>query len=105
MEAMFCGRPAVVTDMGRMAELCVDDETGFVAPAATVSSFGHALERAWERRKDWPNIGRAARARAESLVPKDPIGVFCSRLKACAAGTSDPAPADPGALVDVEKSL
>jgi glycosyltransferase involved in cell wall biosynthesis len=90
MEAMFCGRPAVVTDMGRMAELCVDDETGFVAPAATVSSFGHALERAWERRNDWPKMGQAARARAESQVPKDPIGVFCKRLISCISGTSEP---------------
>ena len=91
MEAMMCGRPAIVTDMGRMAELCVDDETGFVAPAATVSSFGHALERAWERRNDWPNMGLAARARAESQFPKDPIDVFCNRLISCISETSKPA--------------
>jgi len=102
MEAMLCARAAVVTDVGRTAELCVDDETGFVAPAATVSSFGHALERAWERRKDWPNMGQAARARAESQIPKDPVSAFCARLKACAGGTSDPVPAGPGAMVDVE---
>src|ERR1700733_3793628 len=84
VEAMWCGRPAVVTDVGRTSELCVDNETGFVAPAATVSSFGNALERAWERRHDWPHMGEAARARAEKLVPKDPVGEFCERLKACA---------------------
>ena len=105
MESMLCARPAAVTDTGRMAELCVDDETGFVAPAATVSSFGHALERAWKRRKDWPNMGQAARARAESQIPKDPVSVFCARLKACAGGKSDPVPAGPGALVDVENGL
>ncbi|MGA9471794.1 MAG: glycosyltransferase family 4 protein [Terriglobales bacterium] len=81
VEAMWCARPAVVTDVGRTEELCLDNETGFVAPAATVSSFGNALERAWERRKDWPYIGQAARARAEKLVPKDPVGEFCERLK------------------------
>jgi glycosyltransferase involved in cell wall biosynthesis len=84
VEAMWCGRPTVGTDVGRITELCVDNETGFVAPDVTVSSFGLALERAWERRKDWPRMGQAARARAERLVPTDPVRLFCERLKACA---------------------
>jgi glycosyltransferase involved in cell wall biosynthesis len=81
---MWCGRPAVVTDVGGNAELCLDDETGFVAPAATLSSFTHTLERAWERRKEWLRLGHAARARAENKIPKDPVALFCERLKACA---------------------
>jgi len=84
VEAMWCGRPAVVTDVGGNAELCVDDETGFVAPAATVSSFNDTLRRAWERRKEWPDMGQAARARVEVQMPKDPIGVFCAQLETCA---------------------
>ena len=88
VEAMWCGRPAVVTDVGRNAELCVDNETGFVAPAATLSSFSHTLERAWERRREWPHLGQAARARVESQVPKDPVALFCERLQACAAAKS-----------------
>jgi glycosyltransferase involved in cell wall biosynthesis len=97
MEAMLCGRPGVVTDTGRMAELCVDNKTGFVAPTATLSSFSDALERAWRRRKEWPNMGLEARARAETLFPKDPVGAFCAQLKACAGGTSKLA-AGPDAL-------
>jgi glycosyltransferase involved in cell wall biosynthesis len=85
VEAMWCGRPAVVTDVGGNAELCVDDETGFVAPAATLSSFSHTLQRAWERRKEWPHMGQAARIRVENQIPKDPVALFCERLKACAA--------------------
>jgi glycosyltransferase involved in cell wall biosynthesis len=84
VEAMWCARPAVVTDVGGNAELCVDGETGFVAPAATVSSFAHALERAWERRTDWRRIGQAARTRVENQIPKDPVAFFCERLEACA---------------------
>ncbi len=86
VEAMWCGRPAVVTDVGGNAELCLDDETGFVAPAATLSSFTYALQRAWERRKEWPHLGQAARARVENQIPKDPVALFCERLKVCAAG-------------------
>lgn len=85
VEAMWCERPAVVTDVGGNAELCVDNETGFIAPAATVSSFGGALEQAWARRKEWAQMGQAARVRVERQVPKDPIGQFCERLKNCLA--------------------
>jgi glycosyltransferase involved in cell wall biosynthesis len=88
VEAMWCGRPAVVTDVGGNAELCVDGETGFVAPAATLSSFNETLRRAWERRREWRELGQAARARVENLVPKDPVGVFCEHLKTCVTAKS-----------------
>lgn len=89
VEAMWCGRPAVVTDVGGNAELCVDGETGFIAPAATIASFGETLERAWNRRSDWQNMGKAARAKAEALVPKNPIDLFCEQLKNCAGVSSE----------------
>jgi glycosyltransferase involved in cell wall biosynthesis len=93
VEAMWCGRPAVVTDVGGNAELCVDDETGFVSPATTVSSFTDTLQRAWERRKEWPDLGQAARSRVENQIPKDPVGVFCEQLKTCATAKFAEAPA------------
>jgi len=83
VEAMWCSRPAVVTDVGGNAELCVDDETGFVAGAPTPGVFGQALERAWGRRHEWQFMGQQARRRAEELIPKDPVGDFCSQLTAC----------------------
>jgi glycosyltransferase involved in cell wall biosynthesis len=88
VEAMWCGRPSVVTDIGGNAELCLDNETGFVAAAPEVTFVAEALQRAWDRREDWRRMGQAARARVENLVPKDPIGVFCEQLKACATETS-----------------
>jgi glycosyltransferase involved in cell wall biosynthesis len=93
VEAMWCGRPAVVTDVAGNAELCVDDETGFVAPAATLSSVTHTLQRAWDRRKEWLRMGQTARARVENQIPKDPVTLFCERLKACAAAKSGETPA------------
>lgn len=84
VESMWCGRPAVVTDVGGNAELCLDNETGFVAPAPTVSCFAHTLERAWDRRQALPQMGRAARARVETRIPKDPVTLFCEQLKLCA---------------------
>ena len=80
VEAMWCARPAVVTDIGGNAELCMDNETGFVAAAPALGLLEETLERAWNRRNDWQNMGKLARARAERLIPKDPVGEFCKQL-------------------------
>jgi glycosyltransferase involved in cell wall biosynthesis len=69
--------------VGRTAELCVDNETGFIASAPTISLLADALERAWNRRGDWQRMGQAARARAERQIPKDAIGLFAEKLTNC----------------------
>lgn len=83
VEAMWCGRPAVVTNIGGNAEMCVDRETGFVAAAPTLGLFEQALECAWDCRDNWENMGKLARARTERLIPKDPVGQFCKKLLEC----------------------
>jgi len=87
VEAMWCARPAVVTDAGGNAEMCVDGETGFVAAAPVLELLDRALEDAWSRPGDWQSMGQLARARAERLVPKDPVGEFCRQLTKCAEKT------------------
>jgi glycosyltransferase involved in cell wall biosynthesis len=84
VESMWCGRPAVVTDVAGNAEMCVDNETGFVAPAPTVALLADTLERAWKRRENWQSMGQAARARAESQIPRNPIALFAEKLKSSA---------------------
>lgn len=83
VEAMWCGRPAIATNVGGNAELCRDGETGFIAPAPTVEIFAQILERAWSQRHEWQRMGQAARVRAEHLIPQDPVGVFCQQLMEC----------------------
>lgn len=99
VESMWCGRPTVVTDVAGNTEVCVDNETGFVAPAPTVPLLAATLERAWERREDWQSMGRAARARAESIIPKDPITLFADKLRSCGqdSGGSSIRESEPGA--------
>jgi glycosyltransferase involved in cell wall biosynthesis len=84
VEAMWCGRPSVVTDVAGNTELCADGEIGFVATAPTAGLFEQAMENAWERRMEWRNIGMAARSRAEQIIPKDPVEDFCKQLIASA---------------------
>lgn len=84
VEAMWCARPAVVTNVGGNVEVCVDGETGFVAAAPTVELFDAALERAWSQREQWQLMGQAAHRRAQQLIPSDPVGSFCQELVALA---------------------
>ena len=81
VESMWCARPSVVTDIGGNAEVCLDGETGFVVAAPAMKLLEETMERAWNQRDDWQTMGKAARARAEQLVPKDPIGAFCLQLE------------------------
>jgi L-malate glycosyltransferase len=67
IEAMLCGRPAVVSDVGGNAELIEEGKNGFVAEAPSPSSFGKALERLWQNRDNLKLLGSNAREAALSL--------------------------------------
>jgi glycosyltransferase involved in cell wall biosynthesis len=72
LEAMMCGRLAVTTDVGGNSEILEDGVTGWIAEAATVRSFGKAIERAWECRHQWEDMGVAAHAKAKELANAQP---------------------------------
>jgi len=81
-EAMLCGRPAIAADAGGMAELLLDNETGFLAAAATPDAFDEALGRAWARRAEWPALGARGAAHARTIVPADAGADFARQLLA-----------------------
>jgi glycosyltransferase involved in cell wall biosynthesis len=81
VEAMLHGRPAIITEAGGNAEVLIDGKTGFLAEAANESALDAALERAWTRRSDWPEIGRAAAAHARQLVTRDPVAALADLLQ------------------------
>jgi L-malate glycosyltransferase len=60
VEAMLCGRPAVVTDVGGNAEWVEEGQTGFIAAAPTAQSLHSALERAWLSQEHWKTMGDRA---------------------------------------------
>jgi glycosyltransferase involved in cell wall biosynthesis len=86
VEAMLCGRPAVATDVGGNAEWVAEGETGFLAEAPTVRSFGAALERAWAARPGWPALGEGARRAAERLHDPAPERTLLNLLIEAAGG-------------------
>jgi len=71
-EAMICGRAAIVTDVGGNTEMITEGETGFVAEAPTVNSFSKALERAWENRDKWEELGKNAHEFAKKTIDFSP---------------------------------
>lgn len=80
VEALLCGRPCIVTDVAGNAELLEDNVTGFVADAPTAKLVDEALERAWNRRDDWQEMGREGAYRVRQEIPRDPAAVFASDL-------------------------
>jgi glycosyltransferase involved in cell wall biosynthesis len=80
VEAMMCGRTAIVTDVGGNAEVIEDGVTGFLAPAAAETDVDDALERAWQRRGEWQAMGERAAKRIRELVPADPAAAFADKL-------------------------
>lgn len=86
VEAMLCGRPAVVTDVGGNAEWVEEGETGFVAEAPTVRSLNAALERAWLAQEKCPKMGAQAHEVAMNKFDPNP---GMSLLKILLSATSN----------------
>ena len=57
VEAMACGRPAVVTDVGGNTELIVENQTGYVSASPSTNSFANAMEKAWLSQNTWRELG------------------------------------------------
>jgi glycosyltransferase involved in cell wall biosynthesis len=90
VEAMLCGRPAVVTDVAGNCEVVAAGVSGFVAEAPSKPALRRALEQAWEHRGELRTMGEAAAVRVRELTPRDPVGAFVDKLQALAGFASAP---------------
>lgn len=80
IEAMVCGRPCLLTDVGGNAELVSDGLTGWVASAPSVEAVSKALDRCWEQRESIERMGMRARRWVDANVPEDPCRDFAKAL-------------------------
>lgn len=79
VEAMMAGRPVITTDVGGNKEFLEDGVTGFIG-YANDASFEDTMERAWQHRENWKEMGeRAARSIRES-VPESPEQIFAELI-------------------------
>lgn len=85
LEAMLCRRPCVATAVSGIPEWLEEGKTGFLAEAPTVHHLRLALERAWENRHHWAEMGEAARAACLAKRDPDPagtlLGLLCEAIK------------------------
>jgi len=81
MEAMACGRSAVLTDVGGNAEWITDGYNGFIAEAPVPASLDNALEKMWQQRDALPELGKRCYDTFLNKYPDDAITYFFDRLK------------------------
>jgi glycosyltransferase involved in cell wall biosynthesis len=72
VEAMLCGRPSVVTDVGDNADWVREGVDGFIAGGANINAVDESLERAWSKRSEWASMGISAHNRAMSMIDPEP---------------------------------
>ncbi len=73
VEAMYLGRPAVVTDVADCAIILREGIEGFVAASPSVADYSDAMERLWLHLSDLPQMGSNAALRARSILPANPV--------------------------------
>jgi glycosyltransferase involved in cell wall biosynthesis len=89
MEAMICGRPCVVTDVGDNAMLIEHQVTGYVAAGDRPGALAAALEAAWTGRDDWEGVGARAHAAFVKVRDPQPGRTVLSVLTSCSQRGSD----------------
>jgi glycosyltransferase involved in cell wall biosynthesis len=60
IDSLLCYRMAIVTPVGGMPDVVEDGCTGFISSSVTVSEIDKCLAKAWEKRFNWKEFGRAA---------------------------------------------
>ncbi|MHB8413051.1 MAG: glycosyltransferase family 4 protein [Candidatus Acidiferrales bacterium] len=80
VEAMLCGRPAIITDVGGARELVRDNVNGFLVKAPTVELLDEAMNRAWENRHRLKEMGEQAAIDVRKFVSPDPVEDFVREL-------------------------
>ena len=88
VEAMLCGRMCITTDVSGNAELIEDNKEGFIAAAPSPKYLDEAMERAWQQRERWYDIGQAARHKVRQCVSADPVGDFVNELRSVISSVS-----------------
>lgn len=101
IEAMLAGRVAVVSKAGGSAEVVDDGASAFLMAGQDEEGLDESLERAWQARDRWPDIGAAAAQAIRQLVPPDPAAELARQILNLARATNNAvSAAEPGLSLD-----
>lgn len=84
-EAMASGRIAIAGNAGGTAELVVDGRNGFLGEA-NFNDFSRTMERAWEKRQEWLEMGRQAFNDFHAFYPEQPVERFAESVNSLLHG-------------------
>lgn len=79
LEAMAAGRTVISTTAGGTQEIVTDGVTGFIGEAM-LEAFEAVLERAWEQRHNWEQMGKKALEHISNQIPQSPETDFANTL-------------------------
>ncbi len=68
IEAMMCGLPAVVSDVGDLGDLVADGANGYLVPPGDVEAFSSAIAAVLGDEERWSRFSLAARMDAQRLT-------------------------------------
>lgn len=80
VEAMSAGRPVIVSNAGGNVEILKEGINGFLGQS-NEESFGQAMERAWQQREQWQQIGENGAKEMLKLIPASPEKNFAGIVK------------------------
>ena len=97
VEAMACGRPAVVTDVGGNTELIENNNNGFVAVSPTTAAFAEAMVTAWKEKKQWDQLGKCAFRCIRQMMDLQPaVTLYICQRAQCVKSSQRPRQAAQG---------
>ncbi|MFP5042384.1 glycosyltransferase family 4 protein [Parasediminibacterium sp. JCM 36343] len=80
IEAMYCGRVPIVTNVGGAKELIDNGIDGFIAKSPNVYEIDKNLEESWGRRHEWEEMGKNAAQKIRVLINEDPVEQFANTI-------------------------
>ncbi|MEO8116143.1 MAG: glycosyltransferase family 4 protein [Bacteroidota bacterium] len=78
--AMAMAKPCVVTNVGDMPLWVQDGINGFVCETATIESIDEGLEKCWEKRNEWAEMGKQSFTIFIQKYPQPYCGKFIELL-------------------------
>jgi glycosyltransferase involved in cell wall biosynthesis len=80
LESIAFNRMCIATNVGDASLLIEEGKTGFIAEAATFNLIDEVLEKAWDCRYEWKEMGERAGIKLKEIKKNNPIIEFCEKL-------------------------